>query len=300
MLTALAEDFARVPGVEVRTLLDDEQDTFRKLARTADATVVIAPEFGDLLATRCRWVHEAGGRLLGPTLEAVHLTGDKLLLARHLRERGIATPPTRLATDRGGAECYPLVWKPRHGAGSLATTLVKTPEELEKCAALLQQELPGDEAIVQPFVPGISVSVALLVGPRQVVALLPGFQRLSEDGRFHYRGGSIPLPSELAARALILGRRAVEVVPGLCGYIGVDLVLGSSADGRGDQIIEINPRLTTSYLGLRALADTNRNLALAMLQVFEGQEVQAPTWRPGAVEFTPDARVAFYPGPAPT
>ena len=51
-------------------------------------------------------------------------------------------------------------------------------------------------------------------------------------------------------------------MPGLSGYVGVDVVLGN--DGR-DWAIEINPRLTTSYVGLRALAGFN--LAEAMLAV---------------------------------
>jgi tyramine---L-glutamate ligase len=293
MLTAIRDDFARVPGVEVRTLPDDDEDAFFALARTADVSLVIAPEFDDLLTTRCRWVLAAGGRLLGPTPDAVGLTSDKLRLAQHFREHGIPTPVTRLATECVPNPSYPLVYKPRHGAGSLATKIVRNTQELDQSVALLQRELPGDEAIVQPFVTGLPVSVALLVGSHQVIPLLPGFQHLSEDGRFRYRGASIPVSPELAARAVTLGGRAVQSVPGLCGYIGVDMVLGSSADGSGDQIIEINPRLTTSYLGLRALADTN--LALALLRLFQGEEMPALSWRSGAVDFTPDGTVVFRP-----
>jgi predicted ATP-grasp superfamily ATP-dependent carboligase len=293
MLTAICEDFARVPGVEIRTLPNDDEDAFRTLARTADASLLIAPEFGDLLATRCRWVLEARGRLLGPSPEAVCLTADKLALARHLRGHGVPTPLTRLATGELADLAYPLVCKPRHGAGSLATVLVRSPQELEQCAAHLQKELTGDEAIVQPFAPGTPASVAFLLGPRQVIPLLPGVQQLSDDGHFRFGGGCIPLPPALAARAVGLGLRAVEAVHGLRGYIGVDLVLGSSADGSGDQVIEINPRLTTSYLGLRALAETN--LALAMLQVFEGDVTQAPAWRSGTVGFTPDGTITLHP-----
>ena len=53
------------------------------------------------------------------------------------------------------------------------------------------------------------------------------------------------------------------------GYLGVDLVLGEAADGSDDVVIEINPRLTTSYVGLRALA--RENLAAAMLDVASGR-----------------------------
>jgi predicted ATP-grasp superfamily ATP-dependent carboligase len=294
MLTALTEDFRRVPGFEVCTLDADDEHAFRKLARTADATLVIAPEFDDLLATRSRWVLEEGGRLLGSSLEAVGLAADKLALARHLREHGVPKPVSVLSREQVAKQFlpYPLVWKPRHGAGSLATVLVRNADELDKCATIQRQELPGDEAIVQPLVPGAAASVAFLIGPRQVLPLLPGTQRLSEDGHFHYQGGTIPLPPHLTKRASRLAWQAVKVVPGLRGYVGVDLVLGPCSDGKDDQIIEINPRLTTSYLGLRALA--RNNLALVLVRLLEADEVQPLTWRTGSVDFTPEGNVTYY------
>ena len=137
----------------------------------------------------------------------------------------------------------------------------------------------------QQVVPGRAASVAFLVGPSQTVPLLPTFQHLSDDGRFRYLGGELPIPPALAERSVTLGRRAVGCVPGLRGYVGVDLVLGDAADGSQDYAIEINPRLTTSYVGLRALAETN--LAGAMLDVCAGRPVEV-RWKPGRVMFTPD------------
>src|SRR5262249_54473862 len=112
MLSAVLEDFARCPGVQTITLVDPvlssrlqplnieshflspgaEERTFRALAAECDWTFLIAPEFGDILAERCRWVEEEGGRLLGPSSSAVRLTADKLTLARHWQTHGIPTP----------------------------------------------------------------------------------------------------------------------------------------------------------------------------------------------------------------
>jgi predicted ATP-grasp superfamily ATP-dependent carboligase len=55
----------------------------------------------------------------------------------------------------------------------------------------------------------------------------------------------------------------VATLPTPLGYLGVDLVLGDDPSGADDRVIEINPRLTTSYVGLRAAALCN--LAEAML-----------------------------------
>ena len=143
--------------------------------------------------------------------------------------------------------------------------------------------------IVQPFAPGRAVSVAFLTGPAGRVALPAAQQVLSDDGRFHYQGGRLPLPRDLNERAQRLAGRAVAAVEGLCGYVGVDLVLGAAADGSGDRVIEINPRLTTSYVGLRALA--RFNLAEALLAAASGAALPPLRWRPGPVLFQADGRV---------
>jgi predicted ATP-grasp superfamily ATP-dependent carboligase len=307
MLAAVLDDFGRCPGVSIETLLDpaapsqdwiasanvtahagqmaDEQ-TFRALARAADFTLVIAPEFDGLLEQRCRWVEEEGGRLLGPSSTAVRLTADKLTLACHLHEHGISTPP---CATPPGEWAYPFVCKPRDGAGSQATFLLHDPAELQACLNRARREGWQGEMIVQPFVPGQAVSVALLLGPGRCVALPAAAQHLSEDGRFRYQGGSLPLTPALDARARRLAERSVQGVEGLLGYVGVDLVLSEPSNGSADVVIEINPRLTTSYVGLRALA--RFNLAEALLAVRTGAPLPVMDWRPGSVHFKADGGI---------
>src|SRR5712692_9928748 len=147
MLRAVAEDFTRIAGADVRTLLCSHFDlpagcqaefvdpageewAFRRLARWANYTLVVAPEFDDLLHTRCRWVEEENGRLLGPSSPAVALATDKWALAEHLRARGVQTPVCWAFDDvpsRPAGRQYPLVCKPRFGAGSQATFLILNP-----------------------------------------------------------------------------------------------------------------------------------------------------------------------------
>jgi predicted ATP-grasp superfamily ATP-dependent carboligase len=272
---------------------------FRELAGAADFTLVIAPEFDGILETCCRWAEEAGGRLLGPGTAAVRNTADKLQLADRLHGRGVPTPPCRLlprgaiaALPISGRE-FPAVCKPRHGAGSQATFLVRSPDEFRACPARAVAEGCRDDLILQPFVPGQSASVGFLLGPGCELAMPAASQVLSTDGRFRFHGGVLPLPPDLAERARRLGGRAVQAMPGLRGYVGVDVILGKANDGSGDRVIEINPRLTTSYVGVRALAASN--LAGAWLRVIEGQSVPDPEWRAGTVNFRADGTTRFVP-----
>jgi predicted ATP-grasp superfamily ATP-dependent carboligase len=297
-----------LPSEVVAVEASQEASVFRDLACQADAVLAIAPEFDALLYQRALWVEQAGSRLLGPSSDAVRLAGDKLLLAKHLTARHVPTPPTMMGRSEGqGARdegqgpkrqpnaphrsplAWPVVCKPRHGAGSQATFYVRHHDELASCWARAEQEGWQGELLIQPFVPGLACSVAFLMGPQGNVALPPCRQHLTDDGRFHYLGGSLPLPPDLAERAVELGRRAVEAVAGLRGYVGVDLVLGASPDGVEDVVLEINPRLTTSYVGLRAFAKTN--LAEALMQVMEGRPCSLLQWRHGSVVFHADGRV---------
>jgi predicted ATP-grasp superfamily ATP-dependent carboligase len=275
MLEAIVADFQRLAGIEVVTLLDADA-RFAKSAASCDWTLVIAPEFDDLLLSRSQTVLDVGGRLLGSLPGAIHCTADKLEMARIWRRRGVRHPQTESAWD----VALPCVVKPRHGAGAQATFLVCDGADQERVWRSFCNEWPHGDFIVQQYVAGQPTSVALLIGKAQTIPLLPARQHLSGDGRFHYEGGSLPLPKPLADRAIELALRAIAGIDGLQGYVGVDLVLG---DGGDDYAIEINPRLTTSYLGLRQLCQ--QNLADLILRLAQGETIVAPTWHAGEVRF---------------
>jgi tyramine---L-glutamate ligase len=279
MLAAVTADF-RAVGVRVAEPGAD----FASQVRSADYTLVIAPECAGRLEQLCEEVLSNGGQLLGPTPDAVRLTADKLGLARHWNRLGIATPETwELGEQPGG---IPVVIKPRDGAGSQATILKMVDGQQTSVAS----DSWTGPLIAQRYIAGFAASVAFLIGPKIRAPLIPCEQLLSDDGQFHYRGGQLPIAPHLADRALRIATAAVVCVPGLRGYVGVDVVLGD--DGR-DWAIEINPRLTTSYVGLRALA--RFNLASAMLAAVRGEPLPALEWRREEISFTPDGRVSTLP-----
>jgi len=79
----------------------------------------------------------------------------------------------------------------------------------------------------------------------------------------------------------------------LRGFVGVDLVLGMAANGSDDVVIEINPRVTTSYVGLRRLCEGN--LAGVWLDLLRGRDTAPLSWRPGRVRFTAEGNVFLLP-----
>jgi hypothetical protein len=105
-----------------------------------------------------------------------------------------------------------------------------------------------------------------------------------------YLGGELPLAAGLAERATALADRALAALPAAVGYVGVDLVLGRDPHGSQDAVIEVNPRMTTSYVGLSAAAKTN--LAESMVHIAAG-ELRAVEFHPRPIEFDPDGNVSF-------
>ena len=275
MLDAAVEDFQQLPDAEV--VMVTRVDQFHETAARCDWTLVIAPEFDNLLRDLSQIVLDVGGRLLGSLPDAIELTGDKLATARVWQRRGVAHP----RTDTLNAVRFlpPWVVKPRHGAGSQATFLIRDAADWEHTLQAARQEWPRGELLWQLYIAGQAASVALLIGPKQTIALLPARQHLSSDGRFRYEGGSLPLPKPLADRAVRVALEAVKGIEGLHGYVGVDMVLG---ENDVDYAIEINPRLTTSYIGLRQLC--RQNLAELMVHCIRGEKIEAPTWKAGKVQ----------------
>jgi hypothetical protein len=68
-----------------------------------------------------------------------------------------------------------------------------------------------------------------------------------------YSGGSVPFAHPLKAEAFEAAEKLVKAVQGLRGYVGVDFVLTEEAA----VAVEVNPRLTTSYVGLRRVVNFN-------------------------------------------
>jgi len=307
MLTAAVDDLRRIDAITVCTILDselrskasvasqlaswnrveitwvtaNEPAAFRTVADFADFTLVIAPETDRILETRCGWAVDAGTTLLGPPPEVIGITSDKYALAKHLSARQIATPTTVLADNFGTEFPGPYVLKLRRGAGSQETMVF--PHNTQPATINLAATETG-EMIVQPLVPGLAASVSFLIGTRRTFELPATEQFVSVAGNLRYLGGKSPITAQLAARATRIARQAIDAIPGMIGYVSVDVVLGSPQDGSGDYVIEVNSRLTSSYIGLRKMTDSN--LMELLVRVAEGESPSNPHWRSQEVSWT--------------
>lgn len=287
-------------GADVCLVRDaaETAEQFARLAAAADWTVVIAPEFEGHLKHWCEAVNLGGGRWLGGPMDLVRLAADKHATAQFLESCGVPVP-AGVAIGPGDAWPddigLPAVLKPRFGAGAIG---VRRVEAADLLAAIEAAQCLSDGNTIhtgplgrpwrlETFWPGLPASVSVLSGPAGAFVLPPTQQVLAGESGMQYQGGRWPLESNLRCRAMQLAARVIECLHaqsiGPLGYFGIDLVLGDAADGSRDAVIEVNPRFTTSYVGLRAASQVN--LASVMLHLAADADHAALTNALGPIVF---------------
>ena len=130
--------------------------------------------------------------------------------------------------------------------------------------------LGNSEFIIQEFIEGINASVCLLATSNKIKVISLNRQDIilgEVEKNSEYRGGVIPFNSPLKKRAFALVKKAIKSIPDLTGFIGVDLIFTNDEV----YIIEINPRITTSYVGLREIISIN--LAKAIIDCKFSQSI---------------------------
>jgi predicted ATP-grasp superfamily ATP-dependent carboligase len=268
MLLAVLADAARSRALEVTALIDDsvpfdlpvrgaraavpsgeEIGCLQEAAAACDVAIIIAPETAGILAGRVAAARAVGAEVIAPDAAWLALAADKQATVLALAAAGVPVPPGR-ALDVGAAWpqgfVRPAVRKRLDGCGCDGFTVVE-PHDSPPHAA-------EHAARIEAAAAGRSAGVACLCGAGGVVPLPPLEQRFTTGPEPAYRGGSVIDDPGLESRAAGLACRAVAALERAAGcsargWIGVDLVLGVREDGRDDRVLEVNPRLTTSFVG---------------------------------------------------
>ena len=234
--------------------------TLKSLAHQVDHVLLIAPESDGLLSQCCQWLEGSSDKFVSPDLQFVTLTSDKQATTDWLQQRGVTVPRGSRLSDIDSEFSLELsvVLKPIDGAGSEQVQIVKdwatfvTPDDPENWR-------------VEEFIQGESVSVSAICDGDKFELLPPTGQIFeeSEDNVLighgligHYVNAKYPLEDSVSARASNLAAKAIKALPPTRGYIGIDMVI-SDIGAEFDCVIEVNPRLTMSYLRLREICDGN-------------------------------------------
>ena len=293
MLRTLVGELARIGGVAVVTSRDPRMpplegcetlrpapgamldELFARGVQGADAVWPTAPEGAGMLE-RLAGAVVAGGRTLlacGPA--AVRLAGSKRETARALAASGIPVVPSYGPGEPLPPLPGPWVVKPDDGAGCDGLELLPGHGDAGRRLAD-----GGGALVAQPWLDGEPWSLSLVCAGGAAHLLACNRQRLRrEAGRLQLDAILVNASPPAETRVHQLGSAIAAAIPQLWGYVGVDLLLGPD----GPIVLEVNPRLTTSYCGLPAALD--RNVAAMVLNLHRTGTLPSPEpWSGRAVE----------------
>jgi len=230
-----------------------------------DGAIIIAPAFKEALYGITCFFEKEKIKILGSTSNAVKICSNKYKTYNILKDARISIPKTILGSlheDMKSLEekalkiGYPVVLKPVDGVGCAGLSLVSKKEELKDAVERVRNETQECYFLIQEYLEGDHASVSLLSNGEKVAALALNAQHIKlgppSEGSI-YEGGHTPFEHPSESLAIDEAVKAVKAIKGLKGYVGVDLVL----TGEKPVVVEVNPRLTTSYLGLREILTIN-------------------------------------------
>lgn len=227
---------------------------WQTLLPDCDATLVVAPETDGILLHLTQLVEATTVINLGCNAASVKLTTSKLATCTALQEAGVATIPSYSAAvfqTQMAAYVFPngYVVKPEDGAGCDHTWYFES--HLALNAWLHSHTLTLPNYIVQPYQIGQAASFSILCRQGKAWLLACNTQKIEIDHasnhRFKYTGSSVNGLTRYHARFNQLAQAIAMAIPGLNGYVGVDVII----DENTVYVVEINPRITTSYIGLQ-------------------------------------------------
>ncbi len=284
MLWAVLHDFRRWGAVRTITVLDprfegsirgldrktlpadevvaatagDHESVYLSLLKQCDAALVIAPETDGILSDLSEQAESESVPLLGCSSSAVEQTSNKALCSRLFDLAKLPCPDTRVAgfltaAHVAGQMRRPIVIKPLDGAGCEGVCQMDSLADLPAILSLIRKSTSQEQILLQSLARGIHASVSLLVAKGGCLPMSLNLQLIQAGVPFQYLGSQVPYRHPMGEKAIELAGLAAGQIPGLKGYVGVDVVLG---EDRVD-LIEINPRITTSYIGLRQVAQMN-------------------------------------------
>ncbi|MCW4019483.1 MAG: ATP-grasp domain-containing protein [Candidatus Bathyarchaeota archaeon] len=251
--------------------LDGFEQTIENALSSVEAAYVIAPESEGVLNYMTKRVTASGVLTLNCSSEGIVKASDKAAVAEKAKRLGLNFPKTIQLNPAESVEAkaeavdasvgFPAVIKPVDGAGCSGLSGVQDVSELADALENVLADAGSSGVCAQEFVGGIPASVSLLCKKGQALPVSLNLQDLTlapPDGVSSYNGGMVPFEFPLKQEAFAVAKRLVESFSGLQGYVGVDIVFTKDKVF----VMEVNPRLTTSYVGLRKVSKLNIAQAL--------------------------------------
>ena len=248
---------------------DDVWQIWQTKMQAADAVWVIAPETGGMLKKLTQMAEKSklnelqpqglspqnipakagyssvkGPLVLGCGLASIEITSKKMATYLALEAAGIASIPTYTFENWPKSHWIWLA-KPNDGAGCSDTACFNNPDDLENWIEDNHKQMTH---VIQAFQPGDAASISCVMQRGKAHLLSCNSQTIEINNQMlSYTGGVVNGMRDYWPQFEFIANKIAQALPSLAGYVGIDVIV----DDDEIIVVEINPRLTTSYIGLR-------------------------------------------------
>jgi predicted ATP-grasp superfamily ATP-dependent carboligase len=285
MLDAVISDFGIFEHISIKTIQESKykrtiadvdtvwvntqsefKESWDNLLFDCDGALIIAPESDNTLLDLCLEVSTRRIDSFNCLPEAIALAGDKYQTFKALQNAKIPIVPTYRDIEELPCDTKKIVLKPRDGVGCENTYIFENTNHIDLAI------INDDNFIAQPFIHGDTVSVSAIASVSEIKVLTCNRQIMNnKDNLLKFSGCEVAIQTDSFNTLEKITKKIAAAIPGLRGYIGIDFILSEN----GPYVVDINPRLTTSYAGLHeALGETP---ATFILSAFNNNKFNTPS-----------------------
>ncbi len=243
-----------------------KEKKFWEAVEEADGTLIIAPETNGVLAKLVRKIERKGRNHFNCSAKTIYEVSDKEKTYFKAVQMKVPTPLTIAVKQKKCLNLqstitqikreikFPMLVKPHRGAGCEGVNIVRNEVELK--FALKKNLKEKNKVLVQEKIEGTHASLCLLSSGKKIIALSLNKQFIDLKPPPHdssYLGSLTPFEHPAKREAIRIAEKIARGFEGLLGFIGVDIVFSPDET----YFIEINPRITTSYVALRHVININ-------------------------------------------
>ncbi|MFX1523757.1 MAG: ATP-grasp domain-containing protein [Promethearchaeota archaeon] len=269
--------FLLVDELAITSKNDNFFKKFKNIAKTCYYVFIIAPESAKILYRLTKVANSAKIELLSTNLEGIKIGMSKWSTYEFFKEKKITSPKTFLIPHRKMHLDHsfiqhifnklkkPVIIKPEDGVGAESIYYIESQDQLNRFfLKSLKNDKDKRKYIIQEFIKGTDLSMSLIGKTcsknshfKTPLLLSVNSQEINiKNAKFvsEYFGGTTPIENHPIVEKQINDMfKNVDFSP-ILGYFGIDFIRTSD-----DKLvfIEINPRLTTSYIGLRNAININ-------------------------------------------
>ncbi|MHA1489356.1 MAG: ATP-grasp domain-containing protein [Promethearchaeota archaeon] len=262
--------FSRYLKADIINLVNADDDylkKFKECVKKCEYCLIIAPEFSNILLDLTKIVKDNDKTILSVDLEGIKLGSSKMKTYDFFNKNELKTPLTYqipmkynsldldFILEKHNILKRPIVIKPEDGVGAESIYYFESENQIKNFFKEINESFELNRTyILQEYIEGKDLSVSLIGNSIILSVNSQNINIKDMKKNSEYFGGLTPVENYHEIINDIKTDIKKFNLSKFNGYFGIDFIRKSD---NSIYFIEINPRLTTSYIGIRNIIDKN-------------------------------------------